>query len=129
MNNHRITSHQQVEISTDIQGRRRNMTGRATPMRRLAASVGAVALTAGGMLAMAPAFADTPENIDPDAGGSIIVHKHEKDSSSTDRNPAGKALEGDTFTVQEVLHGGQSIDLSTAEGTSEARRVGTGGRW
>lgn len=92
-------------------------------MRRLAASVGAVALTAGGMLAMAPAFADTPENIDPDAGGSIIVHKHEKDSSSTDRNPAGKALEGVTFTVQEVLHGGQSIDLSTAEGWADAESV------
>lgn len=55
-------------------------------------------------------------NINPDALGTITIHKHVEDASSTDYNPAGAPLDGVQFSVTEVLFEGASVSLDTAEG-------------
>jgi len=93
------------------------MKTRTNGLRRLAAVAGALALGLTGTLALsATAHADAiPGNINPDATGSIIIHKHVEDASSTDYSPAGAPLEGVVFKVTEVLLNGGSVQLATSE--------------
>lgn len=93
------------------------MKTRTNGLRRLAAVAGALALGLTGTLALsATAHADAiPGNINPDATGSIIIHKHVEDAGSTDYSPAGAPLEGVVFKVTEVLLNGQSVQLATSE--------------
>ena len=89
-----------------------------TALRRLISGAAALAMGAVGALSMVStaSAAPVPGNINPDAVGSIIIHKHVKDADSTDGNPAGSPLAGVTFRVTEVLLDGDSVPLATAEG-------------
>jgi len=56
--------------------------------------------------------------------GSLTIHKHVQDEQySTPGSPAGEPLEGIEFTVTEVIHEGEPLDLSTAEGWELAEAV------
>lgn len=102
------------------------MTTKNKRLRRFAAGVGAAALALAGVVgagtvASAEPTADpepTPvtSNIDPNAEGSIIIHKHVEAEGSTPGNPHGAALEGVTFRVTEILLDESSVPLATAEG-------------
>ncbi|WP_194928746.1 SpaH/EbpB family LPXTG-anchored major pilin [Pseudactinotalea sp. HY158] len=96
------------------------MKTRTTSLKRLAAGAGALSLAMVGLISTAATAApgDDPVvgNIDSGATGSIMVHKHEEHSASEDGNPAGDPIGGVEFTVQEVLLGGSSVPLATAEG-------------
>lgn len=93
-----------------------------TPKRALAAlAVSAIALL-GAVGASTPAFA-APElgGIDPNASGSIIVHKHEHQTGTTPvtKNPDGSGdeiltpgIKDVTFTAYPLLKGGAAIDLN-----------------
>ena len=88
-------------------------------LRRIVAGIATLALGVTGAAAIggvASAAPNVPGNINPDAVGSIIIHKHVKDATSTDGNPAGDPLVGVTFRVTEVLLNESSVPLATAEG-------------
>lgn len=88
-------------------------------LRRIVAGIATLALGVTGAAAIggvASAAPNVPGNINPDAVGSIIIHKHVKDATSTDGNPAGAPLAGVTFRVTEILLDGNSVPLATAEG-------------
>ena len=101
------------------------MTTTNRGLRRLVAGAGTLALTAGVLLAggspalAAPAFG----TIDPDADGTIIIHKHEHQGTDT---PVAAAPDGSgtiatdpvagvTFTVYELRHNGAVVDLTEPE--------------
>src|SRR5690625_1850398 len=93
-------------------------TGRLT--RWAVAALGAMTL---GALTVAPASAQP--NIDPDATGSITVHKYEEPAEPTGLPNDGTELddltglvplEGVEFTLQQV----EDIDLTTNDGWAEA---------
>ena len=98
------------------------MTTNHTGVRRFVSGVGALALATGVLiLGGSPALAaPIPGNIDPDASGSIIVHKHEHQTGSTpvSASPDGSteittaAVDGVTFTVYQLLHNGVAVGLS-----------------
>lgn len=94
--------------------------------RRLAATIGVVSLTAMGLAGLSSAaLADVPEldfgniDIDEDASGSIIVHKHEHQTSTdVTAEPDGSVkipsntVDGVEFTVYDLLVDGKRIDLT-----------------
>ena len=101
---------------------------KTTFARRALASVGAAALGLMGVVGLSTsAMAQSPstEQINPSTEGSIIVHKHVKDDTSTPGAPKGDPLQGVTFKVQEVLYDDASIPLATAEGWKLAEALGT----
>ena len=62
--------------------------------------------------------------IEADNTGSLTIHKHVQDEQhSTPGSPAGDPLAGIEFTVTEVTHEGEPLDLSTAEGWALAEAV------
>lgn len=98
------------------------MAKQHTALRRLTAGIGAVALALVGVVGASTAASaadQVPGNINPDATGSIIIHKHVEDPRSTDGNPAGDPLNGVTFRVTEVLLDGSSVPLATSEAWSD----------
>ncbi|SEE95895.1 SpaH/EbpB family LPXTG-anchored major pilin [Ruania alba] len=96
------------------------------PLRRLAAAVSAAALGVLGMVALsAPAGAAPGPNLDPDATGSLTIHKYESpntdpglpnDGSEITPDPTLNPLAGVEFTLTQVT----DIDLTTNEGWNEA---------
>lgn len=98
-------------------------------LRRIVAGIATLALGVTGAAAIggvASAAPNVPGNIDPDAVGSIIIHKHVKDATSTDGNPAGAPLAGVTFRVTEVLYNQASVPLATAEGWTAIKNLTPG---
>lgn len=104
----------------------------ATRRRQVAAALGIgalVAATLGGTAAMADA---SPSNIDPDAKGSITIHKLEtpEDGASGANNsgveltpgPSASPVEGVTFEIQRV----DGIDLTTFEGWEDLEGLEVG---
>lgn len=89
-------------------------------MRRLAAGVSAVALALMGTVSFASSASAAPAGFPvPDQTGSLTLHKHVRDASSTDGNPAGAPLAGVVFAVQQVGVTGAgctAIDLTTPAG-------------
>ncbi len=93
------------------------LSGKSRDM--LAAFVLAPALIAGAFGAQ-PAVAAAPADINPNATGSIIVHKHEEPAAGnrggagngTAQNPGTDPISGVTFTVQQI----SGVDLKTAAG-------------
>ena len=90
-------------------------TNRHPAGRRLAAAVGAVALSLSGLIGGAGVASADPNygNIDQDATGSIIIHKH-LNGDGTEANPdgsgnvSGAAVSGVTFAAYPIT----SLDLS-----------------
>lgn len=91
-------------------------------LRLLVASVGALTLGAGVLIGGAGSALAAPVlgNIDPDATGSIVIHKHEHQASATPSpvNPDGTQqvgtapVAGVTFTVYALLRDDEAIDLA-----------------
>ena len=95
-------------------------------LRRIVAGIATLALGVTGAAAIggvASAAPNVPGNINPDAVGSIIIHKHVKDATSTDGNPKGAPLAGVTFRVTEILLDGNSVPLATAEGWTAIKNL------
>ncbi|AQP48563.1 hypothetical protein BW730_14695 [Tessaracoccus aquimaris] len=99
------------------------MFERKSPLRRLAAGMGAFALAVAGLLGTTTAqAAPVSGNIDTTIQGNLFVHKHVGDpgvgtaGTGEQTSVPGKALEGVTFTIQRVLHNGTPVDLTTSEG-------------
>lgn len=104
---------------------------------KLIAGASAMALVGMGLIGVSAASADevtSPVVTDIVKGtkGSITVHKssaatgEQGDGTLLDPDPgAGKGLVGVEFTLQPVLHGGNAIDLSTAEGWELAEALPT----
>ena len=100
---------------------RQNGTG-GTPKRALAALAAAALALLGTVAAATPALAAPAlGGIDPDASGSIIVHKHEHQTGSdpVSQNPDGSGtaiptpgIGGVEFTAFPLLKDGQPVDLS-----------------
>lgn len=89
--------------------------------RRVLAFVGAIALAGVGVLGSAAAANAAVDfgNIDEDATGSIIIHKHEhQTSTSVTANPDGTTaipsapVAGVTFTAYQLLHSSVAVDLT-----------------
>lgn len=115
-----------------------------TPLRRLAAGVGAFALVAAGLLGTGTASADesTPRTTEPTLSlgnivgdkGNLIVHKHKGDPTRPGTGHNGTELEealpdpllGVEFTVQRVSHSGSPIDLLTNAGWDAAGQATPG---
>ena len=89
------------------------------PLLRVASAVATVTMASlvGAPLAHA-------EPIEAGNTGSLTIHKHVQDEQySTPGSPAGDPLVGIEFTVTEVTHEGEPLDLSTAEGWALAEAV------
>lgn len=89
------------------------------PLLRVASAVATVTVASlvGAPLAHA-------EPIEAGSTGSLTIHKHVQDEQySTPGSPAGDPLAGIEFTVTEVTHEGEPLDLSTAEGWELAEAV------
>lgn len=85
------------------------------------ASAAAIAVA---MAALTGAPLAHAEPIEAGNTGSLTIHKHVQDEQySTPGSPAGKPLAGIEFTVTEVTHEGEPLDLSTAEGWELAEAV------
>jgi len=93
--------------------------------RRFLAALAAGTLTVGATLGMATGADAAPSfgNIDEDASGSIIVHKHENQvGTDAEQNPDGTGtpipsapVEGAEFTVFEILDAsGKPVDLTVS---------------
>lgn len=90
--------------------------------RRVLAFVGAIALAGVGVLGSAAAANAAVDfgNIDEDATGSIIIHKHEHQAATppVTGNPDGTTpittpgVGGVTFTAYELRHNGAAVDLT-----------------
>ncbi|QOR71665.1 SpaH/EbpB family LPXTG-anchored major pilin [Ruania alkalisoli] len=100
------------------------------PLRRLAAAVSTAALGVLGIVALsAPAGAAPGPNLDPEATGSLTIHKYESpnedpglpNDGSEIPDPGLNPLEGVEFTLTQVT----DIDLTTNEGWNEADALAT----
>ncbi|MFT3798147.1 SpaH/EbpB family LPXTG-anchored major pilin [Microbacterium sp.] len=89
--------------------------------RRALALAGVIALAGAGVLGSAVAANAAPDfgNIDDDATGSIIIHKHEyQTGTSVTANPDGTTsipsapVAGVTFTAYQLLQNGTAVDLT-----------------
>lgn len=84
-------------------------------------SIGGAALLGSTAAQAAPSFG----NIDPDASGSIIVHKHEEVGNAVESPadgsapPASATLAGVTFKAYEIL----GLDLTTNDGWSKIQNL------
>ncbi|MGQ3385086.1 SpaH/EbpB family LPXTG-anchored major pilin [Glutamicibacter sp. TV12E] len=90
---------------------------------KLIAGASALALAGAGLLGATAAAADDAPGIDSGMTGSISIHKSSAtpgeagDGNEITPDPGlDKELAGVEFTLQQVLHDGSPIDLSTAEG-------------
>lgn len=100
-----------------------SQTSRGGTPKRVAAALAAAAIALlGAVAASTPAMAvQGPGGVDPNASGSIIVHKHEHQTGSNPvvQNPDGSGtpiptpgIEGVTFTAAPLLKDGAPVDLS-----------------
>lgn len=100
------------------------MSTMKTALRRVAVGAGALALAMAGAVASGTAAWAAPGNIDPDAEGTLTVHKYgggastaEHDGSELETDPNRPPLYGVEFTVCEVTAiEGEAVDLTTVEG-------------
>ncbi|ALG28808.1 hypothetical protein AOZ07_07285 [Glutamicibacter halophytocola] len=101
---------------------------------KLIAGASALALAGAGLLGATAAAADDAPGIDSGMTGSISIHKSSAtpgeagDGNEITPDPGlDKELAGVEFTLQQVLHDGSPIDLSTAEGWELSEAVTSAG--